>query len=158
MRDLLNLVRQSLSETERPEITLDYLKSVYENPETCRRAEQETAGTYLCQRVAAMVWKREGADRVTIYSFNPQHNPDALYFSEDEDDYDGHVFAVVANRFIVDPWLYGVYVDYPKTNTQTVFDLTSAQDADAIAYFYGDPQKWFSEKYDESWNDDDWPV
>lgn len=54
---------------------------------------------------------------------------------------DGHDFAVVDGRYIVDGWLKNVEMESPRA----VFDMQDPADADIIARFYGDPEKWTPE-------------
>ena len=49
----------------------------------------------------------------------------------------GHDFAIIDNRFIVDPWIMA-YGDADKA----VFDMENARDNSEISRLYGDPKSW----------------
>lgn len=49
----------------------------------------------------------------------------------------GHDFALVAERFIVDPWVHDVFDE-----GQAVYDLQAPADAAAIQRLYGSPDRW----------------
>lgn len=51
---------------------------------------------------------------------------------------DGHDFAVVDERYIVDGWLKNVECVVDRA----VFDIQDPADADVIRAYYGDPSKW----------------
>lgn len=51
---------------------------------------------------------------------------------------DGHDFAVVENRYIVDPWI----VDTECLSDRAVFDLESPLDQTEVRRLYGDPKSW----------------
>jgi hypothetical protein len=80
-------------------------------------------------------WARQVAKslpgRTTIMGFSSAANPTAIQ------GWDGHDFAVVDDRYIVDGWLKALY-----GADQTVFDLQDPSDAEAIAHFYGNPGEW----------------
>lgn len=54
---------------------------------------------------------------------------------------DGHTFAVIDGRFIVDGWLKNV----EQLSPRAVFDLEDPADAEAIKHFYGNPENWKEE-------------
>lgn len=51
---------------------------------------------------------------------------------------DGHAFAIVDERYIVDGWLKNVEAE----SSRAVFDMQDASDAQAIKHFYGNPATW----------------
>ncbi|MHD0644857.1 hypothetical protein ACYPKM_04470 [Pseudomonas aeruginosa] len=53
-------------------------------------------------------------------------------------DADGHNFAVIDGRYIVDVWLQ----HFTETSTQGVFDMHDPADHAAITQHFGDPSKW----------------
>lgn len=55
---------------------------------------------------------------------------------------DGHAFAVVDDRFIVDGWLKNV----EGLSRQAVFDMQDPADAQQIRHFYGNPQTWHEDE------------
>lgn len=76
-------------------------------------------------------------DRTKIYGFDVESNPAASYFAKEEV-IDGHDFAVIDDRYIVDPWLKFL----PMVTNQVVFDLQDPADAENIEKYYGDRGKW----------------
>ena len=70
-----------------------------------------------------------------IYGFWSKDNPTwagaALH--------DGHDFAVVEGRYIVDPWM----VETEALSKRAVFDLENPADASEICRLYGNCFKWF---------------
>ncbi|MBB4867170.1 hypothetical protein HNP46_006081 [Pseudomonas nitritireducens] len=59
-------------------------------------------------------------------------------------DAEGHNFAVIDGRFIVDVWLQ----HFTETSKQGVFDMHDPADHAAITHHFGDPSKW--DLYDPS--------
>ena len=94
-----------------------------------------------CTRCAAFVVQRLTdlglpPESLQIQGFWTAENPMATHPALRNDD--GHDFAVVGNRFIVDPWI-SVYTGY---ETQTVYDLKDPLDTPKIREIYGDPACW----------------
>lgn len=80
---------------------------------------------------------------VVIYGFSSSTNPEASYFSlPDTDIHSVHIFAVASDRFIVDPWMFSSYRNYPMTFNKSVFDLNDRSERAEIASIYGDRTKW----------------
>lgn len=116
---------------------------IYDNPKFVKMIEEsiEKDGTSLiCTFVASAVKMLEG-DNVKIYGFNSEENPESEYFFDDEE---GHNFAVMNNRYIIDPWIYNNYENYEieKTFDRSVFDLQNKNDEKIIRYLYGDENNW----------------
>ena len=103
----------------------------------------EEDGSFVCTFVASAIKMLEG-DNVKIYGFSTEENPDSAYFlaTEGEDSAEGHHFAVLNDRYILDPWIYDNFYDYPKTFDRSVFDLQSKKDEDIIKFIYGDKNNW----------------
>lgn len=86
-------------------------------------------------------------ERVRIMGFSADENPSAVQQLAD-----GHDFAVVDGRYIVDPWIVEVESGtFTVASGETidvggrgVFDLESEQDAELIETIYGDRSKWRS--------------
>ena len=51
---------------------------------------------------------------------------------------DGHDFAVVDERYVVDPWI----VETEHLSDRSVFDLNDPSDRAAVRRIYGDRTKW----------------
>ena len=118
---------------------------IYDNPELVEMIEKsiERDGTsFICTYVASAIQFLEG-DNIKIYGFSIEENPEAVYFSEEEGD-EGHHFAVMNNRYIIDPWIYNNYEDYinKKLFNRSVFDLQNEKDEKIIKYLYGDRKNW----------------
>lgn len=87
---------------------------------------------FYCTNSARHVVKDLGHGEV--YGFALVDNP---VTSRDINLNDGHDFAVVGGRFIVDLWL-----KHFIGSDRVVFDLKDPADAPKITEIYGDPQKW----------------
>lgn len=70
-----------------------------------------------------------------VMGFSADENPDSLICQKG---YEGHDFAIVDNRFIVDPWIKLV----ETYSEQCVFDMECKYDQPLIKKFYGDKNKW----------------
>jgi len=118
----------------------------YNNPNFVKDLESAIEGTgssFICTYVASAIKMLEG-NRVKVYGFSNERNPKAIYFKDDDSPDEGHHFAVLDNRYIIDPWMYNNYVDYKtkKTFNRSVFDLNNPKDSNIIEYVYGDPKTW----------------
>lgn len=51
---------------------------------------------------------------------------------------DGHDFALIDNRFIVDTWLCG----WPQEIESPILDMENPADQETIRRWFGDPEKW----------------
>lgn len=92
--------------------------------------------SFICTYVASAIKMLEG-DKIKIYGFSTSENPDATFFVEEngEDSDEGHHFAVMNNRYIIDPWVFDNF-------NRSVFDLQNKNDEEIIRYLYGDRNKW----------------
>lgn len=99
--------------------------------------------SFICTFVASAIKMLE-VEKIKIYGFSTSENPESKYFVEenDEDSDEGHHFAVMNNRYIIDPWIFDNYNDYPNTFNRCVFDLQNKEDERIIRYLYGDRNKW----------------
>ena len=79
--------------------------------------------------------RRFYGDRVKLFGFMVEDNPE----SEGLVGFEGHDFAVLDDRYIIDGWLKAVE-DF--AGGRCVFDMQDPQDAQFIRRFYGDPKKW----------------
>jgi len=80
----------------------------YDNPKFIELLEKTIEpSSFICTYVASAIKMLEG-DNVKIYGFSTTENPEAKYFVEEngEDSDEGHHFAVMNNRYIIDPWVY----------------------------------------------------
>lgn len=84
-----------------------------------------------CMGFALEIQKKLGASRVKIYGFYHKDNPTA----KSSEIAGGHDFAMVDDRFIVDPWLTDV-----MGASQGVFDVQT--DQMEITRLYGNRNKW----------------
>lgn len=103
---------------------------------------EKNKSSFICTFVAQAVKMLEG-DRVKIYGFSTKKNPEAQYFVEENgiDDYEGHHFAVMDGRYIVDPWIYNNFYE-DGIFGRSVFDLQNKKDEEFIKYLYGDEDNW----------------
>ena len=110
---------------------------IYDNPKLVEMIEYVISpSSFICTYVASAVKQLEG-DKVKIYGFSTSENPDATYFVEEngEDSDEGHHFAVMNNRYIIDPWVFDNF-------NRSVFDLQNKNDEEIIRHLYGDRNKW----------------
>lgn len=87
----------------------------------------------ICGFCAAYIVRLEGAGKVV--GFHDKANPTAHAAG-----YPGgaHDFALIDGRYIVDPWVK----ETGLTSKRAVFDLQSPEDAEEIAWLYGDRGRW----------------
>jgi hypothetical protein len=116
----------------------DFLNSselnIYDKPKFVEVLEETIyPSSFICSYVASAIKMLEG-NGVKIYGFSYDENPTSVYFSEEELQ-EGHHFAVLDERFIIDPWIYEDY-------NRSVFDLHKEEDRDVIKYIYGDKDSW----------------
>jgi hypothetical protein len=110
---------------------------IYDNPKLIEMLEKVIEpSSFICSYVASAVKMLEG-DKVKIYGFSTSENPYAKYFVEEngDDSDEGHHFAVMNNRYIIDPWVFDNF-------NRSVFDLQNKNDKEMIRYLYGDRNKW----------------
>lgn len=88
----------------------------------------------ICTSWAIQARRLLGA-RAAIYGFYCADNPDATAMARLAD---GHDFAVIDGRWILDGWL--VHVEGSRDNP--VIDLLDPAESETIRRFYGDPAKW----------------
>jgi hypothetical protein len=87
----------------------------------------------ICTNSADFVVKdlKQGA----VYGFMVEDNP--VEHAELREG-DGHDFAVIRGRFIVDLWIS----HYTGCETQIVYDMKDPKDADKIKEIFGSPERW----------------
>jgi hypothetical protein len=110
---------------------------IYDNPKLIEMLEMVIEpSSFICTFIASAVKLLEG-DNIKIYGFSTSENPDAQYFVEEngDDSDDGHHFAVMNDRYIIDPWVFDKF-------NRSVFDLKNQNDKDIVNYLYGDINKW----------------
>lgn len=98
------------------------------------------SATYICEVLG-------GGD---IYGFRIKDNP---VESESVSCSQGHDFAVINGRFIVDPWI-SLYTGESK---QGVFDIKDPKDRKAIVRIYGNCELWQLRKFTALSPPDDFP-
>lgn len=86
----------------------------------------------ICTNCAARVIEVVG--RGEVWGYASEDNP----ATEAADGQDGHDFAVIDHRYIVDVWLRF----FAGISREAVFDLCSAADADQVRRLYGDRRHW----------------
>lgn len=86
-----------------------------------------------CTGYACEIQEKLGKERVTVMGFDGESNPGSA-ISEIAD---GHDFAVVDGRYIVDPWVTDV-----EDIGKGAYDMTDPADAAEIRRLYGDPKTW----------------
>ncbi|EPX84789.1 hypothetical protein Salmuc_01362 [Salipiger mucosus DSM 16094] len=89
------------------------------------------AGLY-CTGFALEIQEKLG-DRVAVYGFFAEDNPGTVW----DRLANGHDFAVIDDRFIVDPWVSDM-----EQEGQGVYDLEDDDDTAEIARLYGARANW----------------
>ena len=87
-----------------------------------------------CTGFACAIQKKLGPDRVKVMGFMTEDNPG----TEIETVAEGHDFAVVDGRYIVDPWI----AEVEGISDAIVFDLQDEGDQARISSIYGDQTTW----------------
>ena len=86
---------------------------------------------FICTYVAEYIVEKIGG---RVMGFVSAENPKSIISRS----YDGHDFALLSNRYIVDPWVK-LFENYAS---KCVFDLKSDADQHLIKKIYGDKEKW----------------
>lgn len=90
-----------------------------------------------CTQYARLIWEKLGADRVKIYGFANKDNPYAGIVKMGLHP-GGHDFAVVDDRYIVDPWPRLV----KNAFSRIVFDMHDDNERHLALALYGDRPLW----------------
>ena len=94
-----------------------------------------------CTGYAYAIQGKLGKDRVKVVGFFDEGNGGTVFggrrYKEIDPIGDGHDFAIVDDRYIVDPWI----TEFGGSK-QGVFDLQDPSDEDAIRAIYGDSSNW----------------
>lgn len=88
----------------------------------------------VCTEYAVQV-ARQYPGRTQVVGFANEDNPTSRFAQEDSGE--GHDFALVDKRYLVDLWLRLVYGEH-----QAVFDLEDPVDAAYVLEFYGPRKCW----------------
>jgi len=88
----------------------------------------------FCTSWADDLRERLGPEVVALFGFEADENPDS-YVSKIAD---GHDFAILHKRYIVDGWITNLESIHPTG----VMDIGDDDDLDEIIRLYGDPRKW----------------
>jgi N12 class adenine-specific DNA methylase len=92
----------------------------------------------ICTNYALQVQQAMPNHDVQIVGFENRDNPDCAVSRENWGD--GHDFAIVDHRYLVDAWAKLV----EGLRQRVVYDMLDDQDARIVAETYGDPLKWDS--------------
>jgi len=118
-------------------MTVEELRERYEDPEAIAVFEERAA---QCTGQARLVRRIEG-ERVCLFGFSNGNNPGTIVDDPDDPE-EGHHFAVLDGRFIVDPWMHSMSLDGKEAIGRAVFDLADPEDAGVVAACYGDRSTW----------------
>jgi hypothetical protein len=88
----------------------------------------------FCTSWADDLRDRLGPEVVALFGFEAEDNPDS-YVSKIAD---GHDFAILHKRYIVDGWTTNMESIHPTG----VMDIEDDDDLEEIIRLYGDPRKW----------------
>ena len=86
---------------------------------------------FICTCVAEYIVEKIGG---RVMGFESDENS----LSSISRSYDGHDFALIQDRYIIDPWVK-LFENYAS---KCVFDLKSDADQHLIRKIYGDKEKW----------------
>ena len=117
---------------------------IYDDSKVVKMIERAIEpSSFICTYVASAIKMIEG-DNIKIYGFSSEENPESQFFFDEESSEEGHHFAVMDDRYIIDPWIYDNYKDYKTKETfnRSVFDLKNKKDEKIIEMIYGDKSKW----------------
>ncbi|MBU2741478.1 hypothetical protein HAP67_07310, partial [Acidithiobacillus albertensis] len=92
----------------------------------------------ICSNYAFQVKRLMPNHDVQVVGFETSDNPDCAVSRENWGD--GHDFAIVDHRYLVDAWAKLV----EGLRQRIVYDMLDDQDARIVAETYGDPLKWVS--------------
>jgi hypothetical protein len=90
-----------------------------------------------CTGYACSILHKLGKNRVKVFGFSETDNPKSRIVEKDNT---GHDFAVVDDRYIVDPWL--TEFSLASGTDQGVFDMQDPKDAAEVKKIYGDQANW----------------
>src|SRR5690606_6352915 len=108
----------------RATMDMNELRAKYETDEAIAVFEDRAS---QCTGQARLVRRIEG-DIVHLYGFSNGANPGTIVDDWSGDPEEGHHFAVLDERFIVDPWMHGMPLDGTLTIGRCVFDLDDPAD------------------------------
>ena len=98
-----------------------------------------------CTGYACRIRQKLGSDRVKIFGFLDYENPSSMIGKLAG----GHDFAIVDDRYIIDPWLTEVESgEFTMENgeqlqvNQKIFDLQSKKDQELVKLLYGSSSNW----------------
>lgn len=97
----------------------------------------DRSSAVCCTNYACFIGTVLGFDRVTVWGFANEDNPDCLVVREGLHP-GGHDFAVVDGRYLVDPWVQFLH----RMPWQVVYDLQAPADAALAKARYGDESDW----------------
>jgi hypothetical protein len=92
----------------------------------------------ICSNWADLTRRYFGEDRAVVMGYSHENNSGSAISAQ----YEGHDFAIVDNRYIVDGWLTGVNLEAEGRQTPGVYDLNDPVDAGENARLYGDKRAW----------------
>jgi hypothetical protein len=93
---------------------------------------------FICTNWANLTQRYFGEDRAVVMGYLHVNNSTSAISEQ----YEGHDFTVVDDRFIVDGWVTGVGLESPGRATPGVYDLHDKMDAAEIARLYGKQSAW----------------
>jgi hypothetical protein len=93
---------------------------------------------FICTNWANLTRRYFGEDRTVVMGYLHENNETSVISEQ----YEGHDFALVDGRFIVDGWVTGVGLERPGRATPGLYDLRNKDDADEIARLYGNRAAW----------------
>jgi hypothetical protein len=93
---------------------------------------------FICTNWANLTRRYFGENRTEVMGYLHVNNEISAISKQ----YEGHDFAVVDGRFIVDGWVTGVGLEQPGRATPGLYDMQDQDDAAEIVRLYGDKTAW----------------
>lgn len=115
-----------------------YSKDMYDHPSGVPYKEEflpNGESLSICTHSAFLIKELYG-ERADIYGFYCKDNPRCKH--DDILKADGHDFAIVDDRYIVDLWIS----HFKGSESQYVFDMKDKSDFESIMRIFGSPKRW----------------
>jgi len=93
---------------------------------------------FICTNWANLTRRYFGEGRTVVMGYLHENNETSAISAQ----YEGHDFAVLDGRYIIDGWLTGVGLERPGRATPGLYDLQNEDDAAEIARLYGNQAVW----------------
>ena len=93
---------------------------------------------FICSNWADLTRRYFGEQRTEVMGYLHVDNKSSAISAQ----FEGHDFALVDGRFIIDGWLTGVGLEQPGRATPGVYDMQNPDDTAEITRLYGNRSAW----------------